>query len=106
MTNSIPSDIKIGLNLILYELFYVDSDFLSNLPPFGQKQHDYYSNFAINKLNTVGLSLEWAVKNDSYLFNTIYPRHQNISNELIVSFLKYTLEGLVEWGLYVESKKY
>jgi len=106
MTDEISSEIKLGLNIILYELFYVDSDFLSNLPPFGQKQHDYYSKFDDDKLNTVGLSLEWAVKHDTYSFNTVYPRHKNISNELIANFLKYTLKGLIDTGLYSAQKEY
>jgi len=100
MTDAISSEIKLGLNIILYELFYVDSDFLSNLPSFGQKQHDYYVKFDGNKLRKIGRSLEWAAKNDSYPFNTIYPRHKSISNELIANFLKYTLKGFVETGLY------
>ena len=103
MTEAISSEIKLGLNIILYELFYVDSAFLANLPPFGQKQHDYYSTFDDNKLNTVGLSLEWAVKNDTYSYNTIYPRHKKISNAFIANFLKYTLKDLVDTGLYFPS---
>lgn len=105
MTDSIPSDIKAGLSVILYELFYVAPNFLSNLPPFGQEQRDYYSKFDTQKLNAVGRSLEWAVKNNNYPFNNVYPRHKSISNELIVNFLGYTLDGLVESGLYVRSEK-
>jgi len=100
MTDAIPSEIKLGLNIILYELFYVDLNFLSNLPSFGQKQHDYYAKFDDEKLNKVGRSLEWVLKNDTYPFNTIYPRHKSISNELVVNFLKYTLKGFIDTRLY------
>jgi hypothetical protein len=96
----LPQDIRIGLNLILYELFYLDSESMKNSPPFGEKQAKYYSGLGEKKLNKIGLALEWAVNNKSYPFNTIYPRHGHIDNNQILAFLSNTLTGLVRFNLY------
>jgi len=96
----IPVNIKQGLNIILYELFYLNSEALEALPPFGDKQEKYYKKFDQDKLKKVGRSLEWAAENNNYAFNTIYPRHKNIDNALVANFLSYTLNGIVKSGLY------
>jgi hypothetical protein len=102
----LPQDIRLGLNMILYELFYLDPDYLKNIPPFGEKQFKYYSGFDETKLNKIGLALEWAVENESYPFNTIYPRHRHIDNKLILAFLSNLLTGLIGFNLYKSNKKY
>lgn len=96
----LPQDIRLGLNLILYELFYLDSEYLKNTPPFGEKELKYYSGFDKKKLNKIGLALEWAVDNKNYPFNTIYPRHSHIDNKLILAFLSNLLTGLIDSKLY------
>jgi hypothetical protein len=106
----LPQDIRVGLNLILYELFYLDSESLKNTPPFGEKQLRYYSGLGEKKPNEIGLALEWAVENKSYPFNTVYPRHGHIDNDQISAFLSNTLTGLVDSNLYkrrnVTSRSY
>jgi hypothetical protein len=93
-------EIKSGLSVILYELFYMNEADLKNLSPFGEKQRKYYEKFDENKIEMIGKALEWAERNSDYPFNTIYPRHSKIENKLVFNFLKYTLRGLVDSGLY------
>lgn len=98
--NDMPVEIKSGLSVILYELFYINEADLKNLSPFDEKQRKYYEKFDENKIERIGKALEWAESNSDYPFNTIYPRHSKIENKLVFNFLMYTLHGLVDSGLY------
>jgi hypothetical protein len=98
--NDMPVEIKSGLSVILYELFYINEADLKNLSPFDEKQRKYYEKFDENKIERIGKALEWAKSNSDYPFNTIYPRHSKIENKLVFNFLMYTLHGLVDSGLY------
>jgi hypothetical protein len=98
--NDMPVEIKSGLSVILYELFYINEADLKNLSPFDEKQRKYYEKFDENKIERIGKALEWAESNSDYPFNTIYPRLSKIENKLVFNFLMYTLHGLVDSGLY------
>ena len=95
-----PVEIKSGLSVILYEIFYINEADLKNLSPFDEKQRKYYEKFDENKIERIGKALEWAESNTDYPFHTIYPRHSKIENKLVFNFLMYTLHGLVDSGLY------
>lgn len=101
----LPNEVDIGLKIALYELFYMSNSKLENLPPFGEQQVEYYRKSGSDKINEIGIALEWAEAHPNYPYNKIYPRHSNISNQTIYNYLMYTLNGLVENKLFCRGKK-
>ena len=55
--NDMPVEIKSGLSVILYELFYINEADLKNLSPFDEKQRKYYEKFDENKIERIGKAL-------------------------------------------------
>ncbi len=97
MTGRIENpEMKTALNLVLYELYHVDS--IKDVT-FDQKGANYYLRMPAEKRARIKKALDWALENKDLDFNSFLPNQQHIDNGDIISFIEILKDGFEEFRI-------
>lgn len=94
--NDTDLEMRAGLNLVLYELYHLDS--VKNTR-FDEKGANYYLRMPIEKRLKIKNALDWALANKDQQFNEFLPNQGHIDNSEIVQFLAIIKNGFEQFGI-------
>ena len=89
-------EMRTGLNLVLYELYHLDS---INNARFDEKGANYYLRMPIEKRLRIKSALDWALANKDQQFNKFLPNQGHIDNSEIIQFLTIIKNGFEQFGI-------
>lgn len=88
--NDTDMEMRTGLNLVLYELYHLDS---VKDAEFDNKAASYYLRMPMEKRLKIKKAVDWALENEDQIFNTFLPNQKHIDNRDIIRFLTTIKKG-------------
>jgi len=89
-------EMKTALNLVLYELYHLDS--IKDVK-FDARGANYYVRMPLEKRVRIKEALDWALDNKDQKFNESLPNLRHIDNRDIVHFLSVIRNGFEEFNI-------
>ncbi|MGB3623548.1 MAG: hypothetical protein WBA20_19550 [Ketobacter sp.] len=89
-------EIKTALNLVLYELYHLDS---IKEVKFDERGANYYMRMPLEKRVRIKKALDWALENKGHKFNESLSNLSHIDNGEIIRFLTIIKNGFEEFNV-------